>query len=312
MIDIRQAAEVARRYVSGQGELSVIQRSDDHVVFDAGGAIVKCGTRDEFGIEAWACERARSLGVPAPEVISLDTAAPVPHLVLSKVVGAPLNDNRLALEVAARGARQAGAMLRRLHEVQLAGFGWIDREHFSRTAEVRGKSSSWAEEIKAELDPALEELVAIAALTAAQAEVLRAHMMSVLPTLETIREGRLLHGDLGRMHIFVDPQDGGLTGLVDWADVQVGDPAWDLAITACHLVSPSEGILRVHYSQGPNLFPQVLEGYEAGYEVAERSAALGSFYRAYRSAWVARLGPGEGGAANPSLKLLLSRISSVR
>ena len=113
---------------------------------------------------------------------------------------------------------------------------------------------------------------------------------------------------LGRMHVFVEPADGGLTGFIDWGDVQIGDPAWDLAVTACHFASPSEGILRVHRSGHTNLLPHLLEGYGTESSVSERFAVLGDFYLAYRQAWVATLGPGEGGVPNPSLTMLLRRL----
>lgn len=303
VIDVREAAESVR-HISQAGRLSVVQRSENHIVLDAGNAIVKCGTRDAFGIEAWACEHARALGVPAPEVMSLEAAAPIPHLALSKVAGVPLCDSRLSREAATRGARQAGRMLRRLHGLPLPGFGWTDRDHFLRTTTIRGKSASWVEEINAELLPALDELVATGALATHQADRLRAGMRDVLPAIAAIGDGRFLHGDLGRMHIFVHPDDGRLTGFIDWADLQIGDPVWDLAITACHFASPSEGILRIHRGHQPDLFPYVVEGYEPQADVADRLAGLGSFYLAYRHAWVARLGPGEGGVGNPSLAML--------
>src|SRR5438477_2017466 len=106
VIDEREAAESVR-HVCDPTRLSVIERADDHIVFDAGTAIVKCGTRDAFGIEAWACEQARSLGVPAPRVISLDATAPIPHLALTRTEGVALCDSGLDLEAAARGAYQA-------------------------------------------------------------------------------------------------------------------------------------------------------------------------------------------------------------
>jgi hypothetical protein len=87
-MDLRQAREVAR-CASGRVRLAVVQQAEDHVVFDAGQLIVKCGTRDDFGVEASACERARSLGVPGPEVVSISMAAPIPHLALRKVPGVP-------------------------------------------------------------------------------------------------------------------------------------------------------------------------------------------------------------------------------
>ena len=310
MIDVREAAAAICQF-SAAADLVVIQRAHDHIVFDAGNTIVKCGTRDEFGSEAWACERARSLGVPAPAVVSIDRSAPIPHLALSKVAGVPLCDDHLPLELAAKGAREAGALLRQLHDLELPGFGWADREHFERTGEIRGKSPSWAEEISAELNPALEELVSRRALAPTQADRVRHQMRAATRDLEAITEGRFLHGDLGRMHVLVDPEHGGVTGFIDWGDVQVGDPVWDLAITACHLASPSEGILRVHHARQPDLFPQVIEGYEPAPEIAERLKMLGSFYLAYRQAWVARLGPGQGGVPNPSLAMLLSKLAGT-
>jgi aminoglycoside phosphotransferase (APT) family kinase protein len=309
VIDEREAAESVR-HVCDPTRLSVVQRSDDHIVFDAGTAIVKCGTRDAFGIEAWACEQAQSLGVPAPEVISLDTTAPIPHLALTRTEGVALCDSRLDLEAASRGAYQAGEMLHRLHEQRLPGFGWIDREYFADTGEIRGKSTTWIAEIHCELDPALDELVAIGALTRAQAHLLDAEMEELLPAIGALRGGQLLHGDLARMHVFVEPKRGNLTGVIDWGDLQVGDPAWDLAIAKCHFASPSEGILRVHHSRYANLFPYLVDGYRAEPIVTERMTVLGDFYLAYRQAWVATLGPGEGGVPNPSLTMLLQRLTS--
>src|SRR5947208_13852667 len=200
VIDEREAAESVR-HVCDPTRLSVIQRADDHIVFDAGTTIVKCGTRDEFGIEAWACERARSVGVPAPEVIAIDRSAPFPYLALRKVGGVPLIDDRLPLELAAKAARAAGALVRRLHELKLVGFGWADRAHFERTGEVRGKSESWPEEISAELEPALQELVSLGALTPAQAQSMRDEMELARRATAAITEGVFLHGDLGRMHV---------------------------------------------------------------------------------------------------------------
>jgi aminoglycoside phosphotransferase (APT) family kinase protein len=308
VMEIRQAVEAAR-CVSGQSELGVIHQSEDHVVFDAGHAIVKCGTRDEFGIEAWACERARSLGVPAPEVVSIDTTAPIPHLALAKVPGVALVTADLPPGAAERAARHAGAMLRMLHGDVMPGFGWIDRHHFRSTREIRGKSPSWIGEIGAALELALDGLVAAGAVTDADATKLRAEMTALRPAVEAVTEGRFLHGDLGRMHIMVDPDTGQVTGLIDWGDVQVGDPAWDLAISACHFASASEGLLRVYHARQPDLFPHFLEGYEPPAETAERIEILGAFYLAYRHAWVARLGPGTDGTPSPSLAMLHEQLS---
>jgi aminoglycoside phosphotransferase (APT) family kinase protein len=39
----------------------------------------------------------------------------------------------------------------------------------------------------------------------------------------------LLHHDLATEHILVDPAGAWITGVIDWGDVWIGDPAMDLA-----------------------------------------------------------------------------------
>ncbi|MFN8098087.1 MAG: aminoglycoside phosphotransferase family protein [Dermatophilaceae bacterium] len=40
----------------------------------------------------------------------------------------------------------------------------------------------------------------------------------------------LCHNDLGEDHIFVDPESQELTGIIDWSDAMLGDPARDFAL----------------------------------------------------------------------------------
>jgi aminoglycoside phosphotransferase (APT) family kinase protein len=39
----------------------------------------------------------------------------------------------------------------------------------------------------------------------------------------------LLHNDLGAEHVLVDPATRAVTGIIDWADAAIGDPAYDHA-----------------------------------------------------------------------------------
>jgi len=39
----------------------------------------------------------------------------------------------------------------------------------------------------------------------------------------------LVHGDLWPLHILVDPSSGGVSGIIDWGDTFIGDPAVDFA-----------------------------------------------------------------------------------
>jgi aminoglycoside phosphotransferase (APT) family kinase protein len=40
----------------------------------------------------------------------------------------------------------------------------------------------------------------------------------------------VVHGDLQQGHVLVAPESGAVTGVIDWADLQLGDPAMDFAI----------------------------------------------------------------------------------
>jgi aminoglycoside phosphotransferase (APT) family kinase protein len=67
---------------------------------------------------------------------------------------------------------------------------------------------------------------------------MRARVLPLLPTrlqpagkelLDTVQTAQtnLIHGDLGPGHILV--QDGAVTGIIDWTDSHLGDPALDLS-----------------------------------------------------------------------------------
>ncbi len=56
-----------------------------------------------------------------------------------------------------------------------------------------------------------------------------------------------IHGDLGCEHIFCDPQHGSLTGVIDWGDSRIGDPALDF--------------VGLHWGHGRTFTESVLEHY---------------------------------------------------
>jgi aminoglycoside 2''-phosphotransferase len=44
-----------------------------------------------------------------------------------------------------------------------------------------------------------------------------------------VARAALVHGDLAAEHILLDPETSGVTGVIDWSDVSLGDPAVDIA-----------------------------------------------------------------------------------
>jgi aminoglycoside phosphotransferase (APT) family kinase protein len=58
----------------------------------------------------------------------------------------------------------------------------------------------------------------------------------------------IVHGDLYARHVLID-DDGALSGVIDWGDVHLGDPAIDLAIA--HLLLPPSAHAAFRASYGP-------------------------------------------------------------
>ena len=63
-----------------------------------------------------------------------------------------------------------------------------------------------------------------------------------------------IHGDLGCEHIFCDPQRGRLTGVIDWGDSIIGDPALDF--------------VGLHWGHGRVFTERVLEHYTGTIDAA--------------------------------------------
>jgi aminoglycoside phosphotransferase (APT) family kinase protein len=70
-------------------------------------------------------------------------------------------------------------------------------------------------------------------------------------------EPRLIHADLGPAHILV--RDGELTGIIDWSDAVIGDPALDFA-WALNATAPAfaKAVLEAYGSNDPGLAERAL------------------------------------------------------
>jgi aminoglycoside phosphotransferase (APT) family kinase protein len=68
------------------------------------------------------------------------------------------------------------------------------------------------------------------------------------------------HNDLGAEHVLVDVKTNTVTGVIDWADAAVSDPARDLAL--------------VYRDLGPEVFELTLAYYGQPFDDADRERAL--------------------------------------
>jgi aminoglycoside phosphotransferase (APT) family kinase protein len=172
----------------------------DHRVYAVGERLV---ARFGEGAEAEAAlleAIAARLPLPVPVPIALDAEAGC--LIQPRVPGAPL----LALPRAARGpfARELLAFVDALHGLD------VD------VAKDDTPLETWVVEAAETLTAVRDELPAHR--RAAVEAALRA---AVPPSANRT----LIHGDLGAEHVFVDA--GRITGVIDWGDAAIGDPAVD-------------------------------------------------------------------------------------
>jgi len=200
------------------------------VLADGRRFVVKAsGLHDALRAEMWALAQAREAGCAAPVIFAsgrLDDGRSA--FIMGRVTGSPIVDEGPVL-------RQVGVALRRLHEVQLPGFGWLaeaswdDRGGFSlRHRRWLGFLEGICEDVRS-----LADRYSLAAPVArAAAAVIGAHTGALaVPSL-----GSLCHGDLKPGHILVEA--GRMAGVIDWGDAVAGDPVWDLARFA-HRVDPA-------------------------------------------------------------------------
>lgn len=235
--------------LAGQPPLSVASTSSPlawRVELPGVRAIAKLPTPDQPGTaltEAWAYARCAELGVPAPEVIA--TSADPECILVTALPG------RSLWEVAAAHAwPTAGADLRRLHEIQLEGYGPL-RWNGGKPC---GTTDSWSPWVTFAYEDGLTQLAAAGCISASETAEWEERIRAALPTIRGRTDARLLHGDLEGGHIFVT-SDGVYAGIIDWGLAQAGDPLWDIA--------------RVALWDGPAARAALIDGY-GGISAADR------------------------------------------
>lgn len=185
-------------------------------------------------VAAWAYEKAASVGVPVPEVLHLDLSRerwPEEFMIISAVPGSDLQNDPLKGDALAEALTSFGELLRRLHAVDLAGFG--DLVFAEGAPEPVGLYADHASHIRACPDWGLGYLVERALVGPAQADEIREIAARQEELFPGPSRGVLLHDDAGLDHVFVERSRLQITGVIDF-EPRSGDPAWDLAVFAFH------------------------------------------------------------------------------
>lgn len=182
---------------------------------------------------------ARFSTLPVPEPVFADAEAGV--IVYPRLPGVPLMDHPVADP--ARLAPALGGFLGRLHRTSLGEVEHlVERDDYPLTAWLENAERDYRE---------------IAEQVPASDRTLVEDFLGQTPPPEP-RAAVFCHNDLGAEHVLVDVESNTVTGVIDWADAAIADPARDLAL--------------VYRDLGPEVFDLMLGGY--AWDEADRERAV--------------------------------------
>ncbi|MEU6414224.1 aminoglycoside phosphotransferase family protein [Microbispora sp. NPDC046933] len=179
--------------------------------------------------------------LPVPQPIFVDEEAGA--LAYGKLPGRPLNTH--PVREPTRLAAPLGAFLSRVHGAPVERMeAFVPRDTYSMS-ELLEEAEGYYRDIVAHLPPAAQRLVEGFLSTAAPAE----------PGVLTF-----CHNDLGSEHLLVDVEASAVTGVIDWTDAAIADPAYDLAL--------------VYRDLGPEVYERTLAHYQGRHDDADHERAV--------------------------------------
>ena len=251
-----------------------IGRGLDHVAYDDGERVFRFAKGDDAAAQV---EREAALldlvadvsPLPVPRPLEVDTERGC--LIYKRLPGVPLLhvDNRA--HAAQPIASELGRLMRALRDVNPGELVETDDEPLQAwLAEARGDYANVAASIPVRHRTAVERFLDTTAPAPA-------------PTLV------LSHNDLGIEHVLVDPDTLAITGVIDWSDAAITDPAADLgrilrdlgeaaleAALASYAGGGAELVTRAHFYARCSLLEDLAYGLETdrGEYTAKSLAAL--------------------------------------
>lgn len=183
--------------------------------------------REAYPREIGVYQRAAACGMPIPGIIgylpwsgTIDASI----LVLGEIEGVSLDQASLPLDARRGVFERAGAILRRLHEAPIDGYGMLT----VRDGVLRGASASWRDYwlVDNPWDRNLEDIAREGMVSAP----VYARVEGAIDAMCTAEFGpaRLLHNDYTSGHIFTDGR--AVTGVIDFGNALAGDPRYDIAM----------------------------------------------------------------------------------
>ena len=178
--------------------------------------ILKRAEPGALAAEAAVCGLVRCRGVPAPEVLALvlDDEDLGAYIIMRHVGGEPVSPTDSLF-------REVGTKLRRVHEVDLGGFGDLRLDG----GQLSGSSSAWGDWVAEKL-AGLDRVAAAGLLPLGLVDSVQAALERHDGMVAGLGGARLVHGDVHSRHVYA--QSGRLTGIIDWGDALAGGPLFDL------------------------------------------------------------------------------------
>jgi len=157
----------------------------------------------------------------------------IPYLILKSAEGTCMRSIDFKDPFYGRYIHDLGQVLARLHSLtlDLSGYGLVDAGHFLDQREFRGLAPNWSHYILDQLDDHLAVVRSMKLLEATEEIFIREALMSFLESTGDPPQ-RLLHGDLGSHNVYVDMKLKRVSAIIDWEDVLIGDPIFDIAMGA--------------------------------------------------------------------------------
>lgn len=174
---------------------------------------------DDWMDHRWAIESARSVGVPAPEIIYSDRAQR--WSVMKRLPGTPIDSEYELWDRCPYDEKEFGALLVRLHSTQPSGFGPIDDQG-------RTLFSTWLDFLLQAAASALSTCLSRKSLPLVLAKQLEERWLPKLSQVD-LKKPSLLHMEaLGFANIMYEPETRTITGLLDYEDCIGGDPLFEI------------------------------------------------------------------------------------
>jgi aminoglycoside phosphotransferase (APT) family kinase protein len=234
-------------------EVRSVSRLDaglDNVAFEVNGElIVRLSQEDDLARRGAAISREAQLlalvaelsTLPVPEPVFTDVVAGA--IAYRKLPGQPLLG--ISVQDPVRLAPQLGEFLSHLHQVALERVAaLVERDDYPLAGWLREASSTY-QEIARQLPTRSQRIIEDFLNDSTPPE----------PDAAVF-----CHNDLGAEHILVDDGARSITGVIDWSDAAIADPAHDLAL--------------IYRDLGPDAFDRLLAHYERPVADADRERAV--------------------------------------